>query len=503
MAAVVQADDVASNFVTNNDVCDNSMCQCCLLLKADLQVVLTEIKLASEIINILTEEHKHCSVTRQEYVLDNVCEDKSKICTYECYKCSLLERQLKETLNELNSMKLITSILSEEIKTLKQTPITDICDNSWTTVESRNSHRQTTFQPSSAVNLIHKFPVANRYTVLSNHHESQECDDWSSLPSSEQRSKHKPMKVKRSRIKKTLPVIQPCWPMNHQSHESRFQESVKNEDWISPIPTIENGVINNDCNAKYTLKYNDKIEDTVSKLTETIIACNKNAVSKKHKIVFIGDSHIKGYVSNLKFLLNNKFELYSIVKPGSSTDELKETAKKEVSELSQDDLIVICSGTNDYEINEFSLTFQNISNFIKTNNHTNIILINVPFRYDLCNSVYVNSYISTLNRKLKKLVKVFPHTKFLEVDNNRKLFTKHGLHLNKLGKQLITYQLASFIHSIFEQKTICRIILSWHDKSQDNNNLVHDGNQDEIPSRNSRRNRKIPVTRTQDFLWQI
>jgi hypothetical protein len=41
------------------------------------------------------------------------------------------------------------------------------------------------------------------------------------------------------------------------------------------------------------------------------------------------------------------------VKPGSSTNELKETAKKkkEVSQLSQNDLIVICSGTNDHEIN--------------------------------------------------------------------------------------------------------------------------------------------------------
>ena len=68
------------------------------------------------------------------------------------------------------------------------------------------------------------------------------------------------------------------------------------------------------------------------------------------------------------------------------------------------DLMVICSGCNDYELNEFSSTFQNITNFIKTNNHTNIILISVPFRYDLLNSTAVNSSISNVNRKLKKLV---------------------------------------------------------------------------------------------------
>jgi len=104
--------------------------------------------------------------------------------------------------------------------------------------------------------------------------------------------------------------------------------------------------------------------------------------------------------------------------------------QKKVSQLSHDDLIVICSGSNDYELNEFSSTFQNRTNFIKTNNHSNIILINVSFRYDLPNSTSVNSSISILNRKLKKLVRVFPHFSFLETDN-RNLFTTHGLHFNK------------------------------------------------------------------------
>ena len=56
-----------------------------------------------------------------------------------------------------------------------------------------------------------------------------------------------------------------------------------------------------------------------------------------------------------------------------------------------------------------------------------------------------------MNRKLKKLVKVFPRASFLETDNNRNLFTNNGLHLNKLGKQLVSCQIASLLHSTFEQ----------------------------------------------------
>jgi hypothetical protein len=52
--------------------------------------------------------------------------------------------------------------------------------------------------------------------------------------------------------------------MNHHLHEPNSQESVKNEDWVSPISAIVNGVTNNNCNAKFTPKYNDKVANIVT-----------------------------------------------------------------------------------------------------------------------------------------------------------------------------------------------------------------------------------------------
>jgi len=219
--------------------------------------------------------------------------------------------------------------------------------------------------------------------------------------------------------------------------------------------------------------------------------------------ILIGDSNIKGYGCNLKPLLSKNYELCSVAKPGSSSSELKETAKEEISQLSHEDVIVIFTGTNDYELNEFSLTLQNITNFIQANKHTNIILINIPLRSDLPNSTSVNSSISILNRKLKKLVKVFPHTSFLETENNRNSFTNHGLHLNILGKQLVTCQIASLLQSIFEHKTSVPIILGWHNEIKDKNIPICVGNQVKFSIRNSSHNKKIPITRPNDFLWQI
>jgi hypothetical protein len=62
------------------------------------------------------------------------------------------------------------------------------------------------------------------------------------------------------------------------------------------------------------------------------------------------------------------------VKPGSGTTKLFESAKGVISQLSHDDLIILCGGTNDYHINGFSLTFWNIKNYMMNNTHTNIPL---------------------------------------------------------------------------------------------------------------------------------
>jgi hypothetical protein len=102
--------------------------------------------------------------------------------------------------------------------------------------------------------------------------------------------------------------------------------------------------------------------------------------------------------------------------------------------------------------------------------------MSVSFRYDLPNTSSVNSSISILNRKIKKLIKAFPHANVIEIDNNRKLFTNHGLHQNKLGKRLAIYLLASFLQSHFEQKVLTPITLGWHNELQDKNNSVCEGN---------------------------
>jgi len=82
----------------------------------------------------------------------------------------------------------------------------------------------------------------------------------------------------------------------------------------------------------------------------------------------------------------------------------------------------------------------------------------------------MNKTISKLNVKLQKLVKLNPHTKFLETPKDINLYTKHGLHFNEKGKYLINLKIASLLLSIFAHNTKKSIVLNWYDLSTDHQN---------------------------------
>jgi beta-lactamase superfamily II metal-dependent hydrolase len=91
----------------------------------------------------------------------------------------------------------------------------------------------------------------------------------------------------------------------------------------------------------------------------------RKSAHAQNTIKLTGDCNTKRYVWYLRRTLSSNCDLCSVVKPGSSTSELKESAKEEVSQISCYDLIVICNGTNAYELNELSLTLQNIAKLYK------------------------------------------------------------------------------------------------------------------------------------------
>jgi hypothetical protein len=122
-----------------------------------------------------------------------------------------------------------------------------------------------------------------------------------------------------------------------------------------------------------------------------------------YKIVIIGDSHARGCAGIMKQNLSDRYKTNGVVKPGATMNTLMVSGKSEIRELTDKDKIVFWGGANDVSTNNTQEGLKYIVNFVQTNEHTNIILVSVPHRYDLPDWSCVNSEVGTFNRELMKL----------------------------------------------------------------------------------------------------
>jgi hypothetical protein len=196
-----------------------------------------------------------------------------------------------------------------------------------------------------------------------------------------------------------------------------------------------------------------------------------------------------------------------------------------ISTLKCNDVVVLWGGANDISRNNTKEALKNLSNFINVNKKVNIVLINSLLRYDLVLSSCVNNEVVKFNRQLKKRLKLHANVELLEVELQRKHFTRHGKHLNYSGKDLVSLELAKSIEQLLNKVKAAPIQIQWKDDNLEDLNLdIHSKIvnpmglcTNEEPPKSSKcdvgktksdnktkasiRPRKVPVTRSNDFLW--
>jgi len=163
----------------------------------------------------------------------------------------------------------------------------------------------------------------------------------------------------------------------------------------------------------------------------------KTQAKKRSKIIIIGDSHARGCALELQHNLKQDYEIQGIVNPGASLRTIVNAPIESLGKLTKKDVIVVRGGTRDVGQNESGNGLRQIRNFVENLKQTNVIVMSVPHRHDLAPNSCVNQEVKVYNRKLIKLLKVQENTCVLEVDTEHDLFTRHGLHMNRKGKQHI------------------------------------------------------------------
>ncbi|PNF32780.1 hypothetical protein B7P43_G04509 [Cryptotermes secundus] len=215
------------------------------------------------------------------------------------------------------------------------------------------------------------------------------------------------------------------------------------------IPTIINGYID-------PPQMNDPRKSIIERRSE-----KASKMKRDHKVVIYGDSHARGLSSRLKDKLLDTFEVTGYTKPNCELQTLLSNRNQEIASLSNKGVLVVIGGTNDLISDNSSRTLWHISQFVKQNTQTNIVLLTIPHRYDQTVKSYINEEIMKFNRKLWKYMKLNKHVTILEIPQDRDYFTRHGLHLNGKGKEIICTQLSAIIGKLFQHIEFSPITLGW------------------------------------------
>ena len=272
----------------------------------------------------------------------------------------------------------------------------------------------------------------------------------------------------------------------------------------------------NNTEAKLELKSSNLIPHSTKKEVKKISRFTNN----RRKVLILGDSHARDCAQELQHNLNRNFSVQGIVKPGASMKDIVSSPPNSVKNLSSKDTVVIWGGARDIGKNESNQALKEITNFVQTHSKNNVIVISAPHRYDLSHTSCVNQEVKVFNRKLYKHLRAFNNTLIVEVDSNRDYYTRHGLHLNRKGKEQIAKKIALAIQDKLNPQKDTQSIMRYNPSTneiiipnQDNTTTTqHEDNlQKQIKSppiqhnsptvRVSLRHKKPPRSLTDDFLW--
>lgn len=162
--------------------------------------------------------------------------------------------------------------------------------------------------------------------------------------------------------------------------------------------------------------------------------CNTSVIKDKQKtnLKLFSDSHGRFMSGMLGSKTNDDVSVFGLVKPNAMFQEILNSARKEVLNMTDKDYIILMGGTNNF-VNGRCIDFTvALDGFLGGLSWQRVILVGIPFRYDIPS---LNPEISRVNHSLKELSIKYINTSFVPLDGfPRQFFTRHGLHLNHKGK---------------------------------------------------------------------
>lgn len=114
--------------------------------------------------------------------------------------------------------------------------------------------------------------------------------------------------------------------------------------------------------------------------------------------------------------------------------------------MSANDFVALFGGSNDVYKNETSKACCELEKHLAYMSHVNVLIVNIPHRHDLPHWSCVNKEITAANKRFLAISQQFKNVTVVDISNiGRRFHTSHGLHLNGVGKLLVTQKILDAI----------------------------------------------------------
>uniref|UniRef100_A0A1B6IJQ7 SGNH hydrolase-type esterase domain-containing protein n=1 Tax=Homalodisca liturata TaxID=320908 RepID=A0A1B6IJQ7_9HEMI len=164
---------------------------------------------------------------------------------------------------------------------------------------------------------------------------------------------------------------------------------------------------------------------------------------KTSKVLILADSHGKQLSSLVqRRTLHN---VSSCVRPGAKFNSVVEEVLSFGKDLNKKDYLLVIAGTNDVENSSIEQILSNMQNLIESSTFSKLILAKLPMRHDRHD---LDLKIAQINSELENIIaQKCQHVQILPLDQlPRHYFTRHGLHMNRRGKDKVAEMIAKLLH---------------------------------------------------------
>lgn len=183
----------------------------------------------------------------------------------------------------------------------------------------------------------------------------------------------------------------------------------------------------------------------------------KEENTTKRKVLLLTDSQGKEMHKYMQDL-EEKYDVFVYSVPGAKIKNITEMGLGFAKNFTAHDAIIVLAGSNDVNLNEpAQLTItQGIKSILSTNQTTNILINQIPYRYD---DYRLNNNIFFYNQSISKLVRDYegPLNVFCDDINSilgRSHFTRRGLHYSRLGKSLLGKRFTDYVRNLGLQTSL-------------------------------------------------